>query len=397
MRLNRDPVRRYLRHFDDEPGEEIVNPNRLTAQRSIDVCGRCHSVHAFRSLDAVADWSENGIPFRPGEDLAKAFHVFEVGQGEEFSAVAFMNEHFPNFFEDHFWSDGVVAIAGREYNGIRDSPCFASGEFTCTSCHALHPVAEDPRQLEEWADDQLAAHGDSDAACLECHAPLGEDLEAHSHHAASSPGSRCMNCHMPHTTYGLLKASRSHRIASPDAATTLATGRPNACNLCHLDRSLAWTADRLEAWYATPRPRIDDPDLRSIALGAVYGLRGDAAQRALVAWHMGWAPARETAGSEWMVPILAQLLLDPYDAVRYIAHRSLRMDPAFAGVEFDYLGTDAERAAVRDEVLTRWNERSRESAEDGRRVILDTRGASDAAQLTRLLGMRDDRRIYRAE
>jgi hypothetical protein len=206
-----------------------------------------------------------------------------------------------------------------------------------------------------------------------------------------------MNCHMPHTTYGLLKASRSHRIASPDAATTLATGRPNACNLCHLDRSLAWTADRLEAWYGTPRPRIDDPDLRSIALGAVYGLRGDAAQRALVAWHMGWAPARETAGSEWMVPILAQLLLDPYDAVRYIAHRSLRMDPAFAGVEFDYLGTDAERAAVRNEVLTRWNERSRESAEDGRRVILDTRGASDAAQLTRLLGMRDDRRIYRAE
>ena len=91
-RANRDPIRRYQRHFDGEADDTIVNPTRLAAQRSIDVCGRCHSVHAFRSLDDVAAWSERGIPFQPGEDLAQAFHVFEVGQGEEHSAVAFMND-----------------------------------------------------------------------------------------------------------------------------------------------------------------------------------------------------------------------------------------------------------------------------------------------------------------
>ena len=34
-------------------------------------------------------------------------------------------------------------------------------------------------------------------------------------------------------------------IESPDVATTLKTGRPNACNLCHLDKTLDWTAEHL--------------------------------------------------------------------------------------------------------------------------------------------------------
>jgi hypothetical protein len=397
VRRHRDPVGRYLRHLGDEPDDTIVNPSRLTAQRSIDVCGRCHSVHAFRSLEDVASWSENGIPFRPGEDLAQAFHVFEVGQGEEHSAVAFMNEHFPDFFEDRFWPDGAVAIAGREYNGVRDSPCFASGEFTCTTCHALHPPARDVSQLAEWADDQLSLDGAGDAACVGCHPRIGQDVAAHSLHPEASAGSRCMNCHMPHTTYGLLKASRSHRVSSPDAATTLATGRPNACSLCHLDRSLAWTAAELQRGYGTRRPEISDPDRHSLAEGALFGLRGDAAQRALTAWHMGWAPSREASGSDWMVPILAQLLQDPYGAVRYIAHRSLRTIPGYAELEFDYLAPASERERVRTAVLARWSARAREPGQARAGVLLDAHGGSDAAQLVRLLTMRDDRRIYRAE
>jgi len=397
VQRQRDPIRRYRRHLDDEPDDAIVNPKRLSAERSIDVCGRCHSVHAFRSLDDVAAWSERGIPFRPGDELAQAFHVFEVGQGEEYSAVAYMNEHFPSFFEDRFWPDGTVAIAGREYNGVRDSPCFASGEFTCLSCHSLHPTAKDPRQLAEWADDQLAPDGESDATCLACHARLGGDLAAHTRHPVASEGSRCMNCHMPHTTYGLLKASRSHRVSSPDAATTLATGRPNACSLCHLDRSLAWVADQLQRDYAMPAPEITDPDRLALGEGVLFALRGDAAQRALVAWHMGWAPGQEASGSDWMVPVLAQLLVDPYGAVRHIAYRSLISIAGFEDVEFDYLAPPTQREAVRAAVLARWSQRAPQPREQPERVLLDALGESDRVQLARLLGKRDDRRIYRAE
>ena len=48
---------------------------------------------------------------------------------------------------------------------------------------------------------------------------------------------------MTATTYGLVKAIRSHLIDSPTVESSLTTGRPNACNLCHLDRTLDWTAD----------------------------------------------------------------------------------------------------------------------------------------------------------
>jgi hypothetical protein len=34
-------------------------------------------------------------------------------------------------------------------------------------------------------------------------------VTAHTHHASNSSGNECYNCHMPHTTYGVLSAIRS--------------------------------------------------------------------------------------------------------------------------------------------------------------------------------------------
>ena len=56
-----------------------------------------------------------------------------------------------------------------------------------------------------------------------------------------------------------------------------------------------------------------------------------------------------------------------------------------------------QRQAVSAAVLERWRERPRKPHDDPRTVLIDARGESDAAQLARLLGMRDNRRIYRAE
>jgi hypothetical protein len=38
-------------------------------------------------------------------------------------------------------------------------------------------------------------------------------------------------------------------LASPTDPAILATGMPNACNLCHLDKSLAWTQNALQKMW----------------------------------------------------------------------------------------------------------------------------------------------------
>ena len=63
---------------------------------------------------------------------------------------------------------------------------------------------------------------------------------------------------MPHTTYGLLKAIRSHTISSPDVKRDLMARRPNACNLCHLDKTLDWTSQKMGAWYDSDTPELSE-------------------------------------------------------------------------------------------------------------------------------------------
>jgi hypothetical protein len=212
-----------------------------------------------------------------------------------------------------------------------DSPCFTGGKLSCLSCHEMHPDADDPRPLATWANDQLAPSMDGDTACLQCHQELGANLEAHSSHAPESPGSRCYNCHMPHTSYGLLKAIRSHVVSSPDVAATIETGRPNACNQCHLDRSLGWTAEQLEAGWKIAPPALSD-DQRTLSAGFMHALRGDAGERALTAAHAGMPEAQRAVRQPVLLPLLSLLLDDPYDAVRVIAARSIRSlrEPASA-------------------------------------------------------------------
>jgi hypothetical protein len=202
---------------------------------------------------------------------------------------------------------------------------------------------------------------------------------------------------MPHTTYGLLKAIRSHQIDSPNVATTLATGRPNACNLCHLDRTLAWTAEHLTFRYDQPAVELDE-DERTISAAVLWLLRGDAGQRALVAWSFGWQPAQEASGVAWMPPVLAPLLEDPYDAVRYIALRSLKTLPGYSEFAFDFMSPAQERTNARHRAVDAWQQREQVQAADrSAEVLLDKIGNVNESELNRLLHERDDRPVNLAE
>ena len=366
----------------------IAHPGKLAAPRSAEVCGQCHSVNVpYRSEDWV-DYLLDGPAFRPGEQLSKSRYVVDPKTVGDSPLMEQWLASRQQSLEQWFWPDGVVRVTGREYNGLSKSPCFAGGAFSCLSCHSPH--ASDP-------DDQLKPGMRGDQACLQCHQDLGGRIEAHTHHAAASDGSRCQNCHMPHTTYGLLKAVRSHTIGSPSVRETLDAGRPNACNLCHLDRTLSWTAGHLSEWYGQPAAAIGG-ERDEIAAAPLGLLKGDAGLRALYAWHLGWPEARRASGENWLAPLLAQTLNDPYAVVRYIGGRSLSSLAGFEAFSYDFVAPPESRSRAAAEAFRIWSAaRGQGKGAGNPRILVGVDGSFDIEAARRLVEQRDNRPVLLAE
>ena len=356
---NRNPFRRWRLHLTKNPDATIANASRMKGPASALACGQCHSVWAFNGMEDKLDWNRQGGKFRPGkEDLVQRF-VVQPNEKDHATQKDFIHATEPDFFRNRFWGDGMIRVTGREMNGVEASPCFKGGNFSCISCHEMHPAKTTQVALETWArSDQLIPKMESDQACLQCHKEIPARLTSHTHHEADSSGSRCYNCHMPHTTFGLLRAMRSHQVSSPNVRESLDYGRPNACNLCHLDQTLSWTADKLHAWYQQPVPELSE-DNKTISAAVQWLVKGDAGQRALLAWGMGWAPAQKISGREWLYPFLIYGLFDPYAAVRFDAWKSLQTLPGFSDFDFTYTA-DAETLgeAAKRGYEKWWNERA---------------------------------------
>jgi predicted CXXCH cytochrome family protein len=366
---------------NDRGDATIVQPKRLEPVRSAQVCGQCHAVAKFATSQIGADWLPLGSRYRPGDDLTQSRTTLSPScmPPGDYEAV---RKDGPSFWESNFWPDGMVRVVGREYNGLLESICYQRGGLTCLDCHSLH---------ESDPNDQLAAGMNTNEACFGCHASFREGIERHTHHAADSSGSLCYNCHMPHTTYGLFKATRSHQISSPSIANTLLTGRPNACNLCHLDQTLAWSATELSDWYGQESVKLD-PDQGNVSAAILWILSGDAVQRALLAWSCGWESARQASGGDRMAPFLATLLEDDYSAVRRVAERSLKA--IGYPLDYDFLGPVEARAAAKRQVIERW--KSGTSAGDGNvidRLLLNEDGGLREDEIERLSGGRDNHAV----
>jgi len=385
-----------------EEGTGIVDPSTLDPVRASQVCGQCHAIHHFGAEGAHERWLHEGYDYRPGQDLLARDTLLRGTAERNTVALRAFLEKEPTKLDEYFWSDGQVRVSGREYNGLVESPCYLRGEgerrMSCLSCHAMHASKE--RVAAGWPSDQLRAGMEGPVACLDCHPSFRapEALAAHTRHAPGSSGSDCLNCHMPYTTYGLTKAIRSHTITSPSVAESLATGRPNACNQCHLDRSLGWTADRLAEWFEQERPALD-ADQQTIAASVLWSLTGDAGQRALMAWTLGWEPARAASGTGWMPPLLSTLAMDEYDAVRWIAVRSARLDPRWRTLTLDlHLELEEQRNRVRETILSDWLQGALDARDDQRAAVLVLPdGTLDAERFRRLYAARDHRIVVLGE
>jgi predicted CXXCH cytochrome family protein len=241
--------------------------------------------------------------------------------------------------DGRFWPDGTPLTTALEYNGMALSACYqkGAGKLSCLSCHSMH--AEDPNFM-------LAPGMQTNEACFSCHADYRARLAEHTHHAADSPGSLCYNCHMPYLTYSLLTTHRSHRIENPDVQVSRESGKPHACNLCHLDRSLGWTAQQIARW-SRQRPNMHPltADEESISSALLLFAQGDARSRAIVAGAFSNPAAQRASGTDWFGSFLTRLMeKERYPAVRYLAHRGLRTAYGeTAAGPFDYLALPAVR------------------------------------------------------
>jgi len=372
---HRDPVARYAQHASKSPDTTIIHPGRLPPERSAAVCGQCHA-YAF-PRDEMGWWTDGySRTFRAG-DLLEPSRTLISPATMAGQAGAPVIDAPANAI---FWPDGAVRVGGREYNGLIASPCHEHGKgerkMTCLSCHSMHGAA-DPAG-------QIAPDRAGDRGCTSCHTDVRS--RTHSNHAPGSSGSACVSCHMPKTSYALLSAVRSHRIDSPDVANSVATGKPNACNLCHVDRSLAWTARWLSEWYGAPAPIIPEGRSRTAA-GAWDGLAGDAGVRALIADALGSSDAHAASGTVFAVAVLEELRRDPYAAVRFIASRSLSRIARGASSAAPTLHRPVSAVGAG---FSRTNE-------ELAALALGPDGRLDPARLRELLAARDERAITIAE
>jgi hypothetical protein len=379
-----DPLARVFR---PEVAEHIVDPRALDKARSSMICGQCHSYALPRDED---EWWTHGYArtFSAGQDLAESRLLltraaFDGGAHRSIRAAG----------ESLFWEDGTIRVGGRELNGLVESACFSRGQgerqLGCVDCHELHGDEADPA----WKNDQLAPEARTNAICASCHAGL--DDRAHTQHAGPIA---CASCHMPRVSYALFRAQVSHRVDVPQVGPF--DGRPPACNLCHLDRTLAWTARELATRWGRGDP--DEPNLpdypseEPLAYGIDRALRGDAATRVVLADHLLAPEAIATVGDHFQVPVLATLLDDPYSAVRFVAARALVEHGDLSPGEYDFLAPSSARRAIAERLLARFEAASHPDRLDAPELLLP-KGALDRARLAAWLARRDDRTIVLAE
>ena len=92
---------------------------------------------------------KDGLPYRPGDELSATRFVVQPIRHMDSPQMKRIQADDPQFVEDHFWSDGMVRVSGREYNGLIDSPCFKDATddkrtMSCFSCHTMHKPSDDP-------------------------------------------------------------------------------------------------------------------------------------------------------------------------------------------------------------------------------------------------------------
>jgi tetratricopeptide (TPR) repeat protein len=184
-------------------------------------------------------------------ELCAACHARRgpLGDASPLPGTAFADSYRLAVLRDGLYHpDGQILDEVYVYGSFLQSKMHAGG-VRCTNCHEPH------------SGNLIAA---ANAVCAQCHSPSGNpsfptlrkasyDAPAHHFHEAGTAGAQCAGCHMPERNYMVVDGRRDHsfRVPRPDLSVKL--GTPNACTLCHRDKSDSWAARQVETWYPDGR------------------------------------------------------------------------------------------------------------------------------------------------
>ena len=215
----------------------IVNPARLDYVRANDTCLQCHTQGQPLTDPILGQHYDWPVGFHQGGNLKDFWKLEEHKLGE----MTFT--HFP---EDTGHKNRMQG------NDFVQSVMYTRG-VTCFSCHDVHGTSNNADLLKPVR--QL---------CTTCHGPTSPNgphaatIEAHTHHAAGSPASECVACHMPKIEQTIADVNvRSHTFRFITPTMTDQYKIPNPCTSCHTDRTTTWAREALKGWSGPSPWRIN--------------------------------------------------------------------------------------------------------------------------------------------
>lgn len=121
-----------------------------------------------------------------------------------------------------YYPDGQILDEDYVHGSFIQSKMYHKG-IKCSDCHDPHTA-----RLKY----------DGNQVCTSCHQhPTAKyDSVNHHFHKPDGEGAKCVNCHMPATTYMAVDPRRDHSLRVPRPDISLKIGTPNACTGCHLER-----------------------------------------------------------------------------------------------------------------------------------------------------------------
>jgi predicted CXXCH cytochrome family protein len=215
-------------HVAHPTRDNVFNPARFDYVHANDTCIQCHSQGQPLKNPIQGRYYDWPVGFEIGKNLVDYWKLEEHKLG----ATTFT----------HF-ADGTGHKNRMQGNDFVGSLMYARG-VTCFSCHDPH-----------GGDNVAMVRKTGNALCLDCHGPNTQvgphapTLEQHTHHKPGSAGSECVACHMPKIEQTIADQTvRSHTFRFVTPSDTDALKIPNACNVCHTDKSTEWATDALKSW-----------------------------------------------------------------------------------------------------------------------------------------------------
>jgi hypothetical protein len=208
-----------------------VEFGKISNRDYVAICAQCHMQSAMLGLGPNGE-----INYRHSADTF--YEHYRSRPYAEFALRA-------------FYKDGRFRVVSFLVESFVRSKCYQKGGAHCGHCHDFHPADKGNERALKFPDQP-------DQMCLQCHPRYATNLEKHTRHPARSEGSRCVACHMPKIMNSVLFKTMTHRLDDiPNVEMTTRFGQkdsPNACLICHTDKSVEWLRAELDKWHDSKPP-----------------------------------------------------------------------------------------------------------------------------------------------